>query len=527
MALGDIRAYLGEHGLLPQQWGLDSFEQPSFMTRVRRLSTGYTPQELALLQLQGKALDLFMDQERLKQAAELERELAPKAATAKAIYGIPLESSQYRPMEDTSFVGPMPAMPTPEGPVEGPRTRMVPDPEAKLFPWQVHLWKNLQEGRGVIEGDRFVPTPLARSTMSPEEIRSATALMRATGALPRIDDEALRQIETPLPTSVTGQLLQQASQGDGYTFHQMTAEEGPGLYAIPKGLTGAPKKIGDVISLERAPALSLDVAQQLLTFGLDPKDVARRASENDRDATAALQDAMKRALQERIAVEEAKTRAEVLTTQATRVLPPKEASHLIDKEAYAQYGMLKFPDGPVTEREAGDRSKYAYIGEKEKDAISRLTMAKATVDAYLDATKELIKAKSAGASFYQAIKAHLGAFTRANPVAAAVIGDRKPFASWLARLVEVGVLTDDDLNRWEKVLPTERDTVASAQAKIDLLRALFHHADMALREIIVGTDRTVKDRAVTRVRDLSRATEQILRDQQRSPDQILDELRGR
>jgi hypothetical protein len=189
------------------------------------------------------------------------------------------------------------------------------------------------------------------------------------------------------------------------------------------------------------------------------------------------------------AVAGTKAAASTQATQATSLVPPDKQSNYIDAKTFADTGRIVYPvstpDDPFTQAKAATGG-WKEITDKQKEAIKSIEIARSTQHTLLDLAHQLIQAKGPGAAFVQGLKTQFGAFIRSNPVAAAFMGDKQAFSSWMSRMVEVGVLTQQDIERWASVLPDQRDTVGSAVAKEAVLNMLFDAAELANRRAIVG-----------------------------------------
>jgi hypothetical protein len=189
------------------------------------------------------------------------------------------------------------------------------------------------------------------------------------------------------------------------------------------------------------------------------------------------------------AVAGTKAAATTAATQATSLVPPDKQSNYIHAQTFADSGKLIYPtstqDDPFTQAKAATGG-WKEITDKQKEAIKTIEIARSTQHTLLDLAHQLITAKGPGAAFAQGMKTQFGAFIRSNPIAGAFLGDREAFAGWMARMVEVGVLTQQDIGRWASVLPDARETVGSAVAKEAVLNMLFDAAELANRRAIVG-----------------------------------------
>jgi len=112
---------------------------------------------------------------------------------------------------------------------------------------------------------------------------------------------------------------------------------------------------------------------------------------------------------------------------------------------------------------------YRQLDDKEKDAVVQYKVAQKTVDTMNRVADQLITAKTPAQALKQKIALEAGAYTGRNGLASAYQKDRDAFSSRMARLVEVGVLTNTDVTRWSDTFGSFGDTVQTLKAK----QALF------------------------------------------------------
>lgn len=112
---------------------------------------------------------------------------------------------------------------------------------------------------------------------------------------------------------------------------------------------------------------------------------------------------------------------------------------------------------------------YRQLDDKEKDAVVQYKVAQKTVDTMNRVANQLITATTPAQALKQKIALEAGAYTGRNGLASAYQKDRDAFSSRMARLVEVGVLTNTDVTRWSDTFGSFGDTVQTLKAK----QALF------------------------------------------------------
>ena len=224
------------------------------------------------------------------------------------------------------------------------------------------------------------------------------------------------------------------------------------------------------------------------------------------------------------AVAGTKAAAATVSTQATSLVPPDKQSNYIDAKTFAETGRVVYPvstpEDPFTQAKAATGG-WKEITDKQKEAIKSIEIARSTQKTLLDLAHQLIQAKGPGAAFAQGLKTQFGAFIRSNPVAAAFMGDRQAFSSWMSRMVEVGVLTQQDIERWASVLPDQRDTVGSAVAKEAVLNMLFDAAELANRRSIVGDTKGLAEAKKTLSEQIAQAAKLYAKGKERPSAQEL------
>lgn len=129
---------------------------------------------------------------------------------------------------------------------------------------------------------------------------------------------------------------------------------------------------------------------------------------------------------------------------------------------------------------------YRQLDDKEKDAVVQYNVAEKTVETMNRVASSLITAKTPKQAFKQKIALETGAFSGSNPLAKAYKADLDSFSSRMARLVEVGVLTNTDVTRWSQTFGSFGDTVGSLQAKQALFAEIQNETRRLLAERISG-----------------------------------------
>lgn len=531
--------YLADRKLLPQQHGIESFENPSFITKLRRATYGHTRQEQQLLKRQQEALVPFQQEQelktRLRTIQEFQMANAPSPLEASATYGLPLLPSQQPPppiidprFHDAERTWQMKmerqqaqelGIPYQNVPHEGVLSKFPPridpselhDPiypppaETQLRPWQVQALEDVRTGRGVFEGEQYTPMPLAKpraDQITPEQFLEEVGVNEQLGNVPPGTTETLRAAPPggPFPARAAQQALSEASRrmlelakdkAANTEFKELENPETKQKYLalvdktsgdVVRNVGPTPRAVNDLIGQE-------GTRDNLTKVGLDPYLTALKAVNGDKQAQKAIDTAKERWIREQERVAAAKAAAQTVATQNVELVPPEKQSNYIHAKTFGDTGQIVYPQStsqdPFTKAKAATGG-WREITDKQKEAIRTLEVARGTQSTLMQLAHQLIQAKGPGAAFVQGMRTQFGAFIRSNDIAAAFMGDREAFSSWMARMVEVGVLTQQDISRWASVLPDQRDTVGSAVAKEAILNMLFDSAELANRRAILG-----------------------------------------
>jgi hypothetical protein len=143
---------------------------------------------------------------------------------------------------------------------------------------------------------------------------------------------------------------------------------------------------------------------------------------------------------------------------------------------------------------------YRQLDDKEKDAVVQYKVAQKTVDTMNRVANQLITAKTPAQALKQKIALEAGAYTGRNGLAAAYQKDRDAFSSRMARLVEVGVLTNTDVTRWSDTFGSFGDTVQTLKAKQALFGEIQEETQRLLKLKLGG--KPISSAARSRLDDL-------------------------
>jgi len=110
----------------------------------------------------------------------------------------------------------------------------------------------------------------------------------------------------------------------------------------------------------------------------------------------------------------------------------------------------------------------------------------ATLGVLFDMVEPLITAKSSAQAVKQWARLNLEAAAKKNPAAVAYLADSEAFSSRMARVFgsEVGVLTQPDVVRWQRALPTFGDTQDVLKQKKKVFMDIYNQSrSMAIKKI--------------------------------------------
>ncbi len=154
--------------------------------------------------------------------------------------------------------------------------------------------------------------------------------------------------------------------------------------------------------------------------------------------------------------------------QGTELAAPLEKQNdYYDKASLQNLDLKPAPSGLTPQEYA--KGPYRALDRKDVEGVIQFKTAVKTVDTMAKVADHLITAKTWQQAGKQWAELTAGAASGKNGLAAAYQADKNAFASKMARLVEVGVLTNVDVTRWADTFASFGDTVESMKVK----RALF------------------------------------------------------
>lgn len=206
--------------------------------------------------------------------------------------------------------------------------------------------------------------------------------------------------------------------------------------------------------------------------------------------------------------------------QMSTPAPIKERSGVFDRNKLAENLDLRQAPPGISE---GDlrKGEFVELSEKEQSLVSDFKIAKKTSDSVFKTAEALITAKKPTEAAVQAATLWGGAMTGSNPVAAAYVSDLESLSSRIARLVEVGVMTDRDVNRWKSVFPSFGDTVSVLQTKRAIFNEIQNEAERLMKMRLSGKsiegEKSELEAILNKTNQLSRTKEPT---QKLSPQQL-------
>jgi hypothetical protein len=169
--------------------------------------------------------------------------------------------------------------------------------------------------------------------------------------------------------------------------------------------------------------------------------------------------------------------------------PVKERSNIIDRKEFLKTGKLVLPPRGITEGQlrGGD---YTEITDKQKEAWGEVENSGQTLKSLFGMVEPLITAKTSAQAMKQYANLSVGAISKKNAAAATYAADSEAFSSRMARVFgsEVGVLTQGDVERWKRALPTFGDTVEIMKMKKQVFMDIYDQSRAMAMKKIGGED---------------------------------------
>jgi hypothetical protein len=167
--------------------------------------------------------------------------------------------------------------------------------------------------------------------------------------------------------------------------------------------------------------------------------------------------------------------------------PVKERSDVVDRKSFLQSGAMSRPQAGITNAQLS-KGDYIQMSDTQQKQAADVDKAGANLKQLFGIVMPMIKAKTPTEAAMQYAKLHAGAFAGQNPDAATFKAGSEAFSSQLARVFggEVGVMTNQDITRWQNTLPTFGDTKQVAERKQKLFFEIYENAVQAFRNQIAG-----------------------------------------
>jgi hypothetical protein len=167
----------------------------------------------------------------------------------------------------------------------------------------------------------------------------------------------------------------------------------------------------------------------------------------------------------------------------------KERSNVIDRRKFLKTGELVMPPGGITKAQM-DSGDYTEITDKQKEAWGEVENSGQTLKSLFGMVEPLITAKTSAQALKQYANLSVGAISKKNPAAATYAADSEAFSSRMARVFgsEVGVLTQGDVERWKRALPTFGDTVDVMKMKKTVFMDIYNQSRAMAVKKIAGED---------------------------------------
>lgn len=170
-------------------------------------------------------------------------------------------------------------------------------------------------------------------------------------------------------------------------------------------------------------------------------------------------------------------------------IPVEKRSNLIDRNEFLKHDKLVNPPQGATEG-ATRSGAFVEMTDKQREDWGNLVNSGATLQTLFDEIEPLITAESPAKAAKQFARLHLEAATKKNPKAATYLADSEAFSSRMARVFgsEVGVLTNPDVERWRRALPTFGDTKQVVAEKKKLFMSIYKQTKDMYKKKIAGED---------------------------------------
>lgn len=170
-------------------------------------------------------------------------------------------------------------------------------------------------------------------------------------------------------------------------------------------------------------------------------------------------------------------------------IPAEKRSNLVDRDEFLKHDKIVNPQPGATEG-ATRSGAYVEMTDRQREDWGNLVNSGATLQTLFDEVEPLIVADTSMKAAKQFARLHLEAVTKKNPAAATYLADSEAFSSRMARVFgsEVGVLTNPDVTRWQRALPTFGDTKQVVAEKKRIFTGIYKQTKEMYKKKIAGED---------------------------------------
>src|SRR3990167_7201509 len=165
---------------------------------------------------------------------------------------------------------------------------------------------------------------------------------------------------------------------------------------------------------------------------------------------------------------------------------PETRDQHVDINALVQTGDIVKPP-PGTTVEQLNKGAYRFANPTQQKALMALKPQRTAFSDMNAMSEKLIQAATWTEAVPQGIRLYAGAVTGADPMAQAYLAATNAATSYLARMVESGVMTDQDVARWKSAATASFfDTTSSRALKIALMGDIMDTAQQAVIAQVAG-----------------------------------------
>jgi hypothetical protein len=176
-----------------------------------------------------------------------------------------------------------------------------------------------------------------------------------------------------------------------------------------------------------------------------------------------------------------------LTVPMAVPLAAEKRTDLYDRTAFEKKGVLLPAPAGITTGQAAT-GNYVSISDKQREQLAHVEKSGTNVQMIFDMADKLLTAAGPLQAGKQWLELQAGALTKSNPDAALFVSTREALANSLSKAFgeERGVLTNRDVDRWVRALPTFGDTLTIKNQKKAIFLQIYKEAVAAQRRSIAG-----------------------------------------